>query len=255
MNIIIKIMLSLVVLSGCFGMFFAFSASPRIDGLHKSVIDSKAMTELKQGEIDKTKAELDVTKINLEAKNQETTNLNARVLSSEKMVAIKTAEAEQNANATKDSASKAQEYNELLVKYNLDQEKLNAMAALQSDLGLYKELIFAGKKAPDAKTIQALLKELETNRKPVSTNIIKEIAVVVQKSGKVTNVDPKYGFIQINFSSNDAPVNSVLKVKRNGAFIGQIKVVRNIGSFTYCLVDKPNTSGVVTLGDLVEKVQ
>ena len=255
MNIIIKIMLSLVVLSGCFGMFFAFSASPRIDGLHKSVIDSKAMTELKQGEIDKTKAELDVTKINLEAKNQETTNLNARVLSSEKMVAIKTAEAEQNANATKDLASKTQEHNELLVKYNLDQEKLNAMVTLQSDLGLYKGLVFAGKGVPDAKTLQTLLKELETNRKPAPTNIVEEAVVVIKKSGKVTNIDPIYGFVQINFSSNDAPVNTVLKVKRNGAFIGQIKVVRNIGGFTYCSVDKPNTPGVVTFGDLVEKVQ
>lgn len=255
MNTVIKIMLSLVILSGCFGMLFMFSVSPRIDGLRKSVIDSEAMTEVKQGEIDKAKSELGVTKTNLETKNQEITNLNGRVLSSEKMAALKTTEAEQNANATKDLASKTQEYNELLIKYNQDQEKFNAMVALQSDLGLYKGLVFAGKGVPDAKTLQTLLKELEANRKPAPTNVVEEVVVVVKKSGKVTNVDPKFGFIQINFSSNDAPVNTVMKVKRNGAFIGQITVVRNIGSFTYCSVDKRNTPGVVTLGDLVEKVQ
>ena len=164
----------------------------------------------------------------------------------EQTAAAKTA---QNAKAVTDLAVKEQEYIDLVKKYKDDGAKLNG---LSENLAAYQGLTFDGQPVPDANKLRDYLKELEGLKKKTIVSVAPPVKVV-RTTGKVTNVDPKFGFIQIDFAATEAAVGTVFKVKRGGNFVGQIKVVRSTATATYCQVDKANTSGQIATGDTVEK--
>ena len=252
MGTVTKVMLVLIILAGGAGIFFGLSAPPKIEALHKTASEAKAAATAKQSEIDKLQGESSTAKTNLENKIKEVESMTNKVASAEQTAVAKTTEAAQNAKAVTDLAVKEQELVALGMKYAADQIKLNGLPKLERDLATYQGLTFNGQPVPDANTLQGYLDALkELKRKSVTNS--PPPPPPPPTIGKVTNVDPKFGFIQIDFRAADAPVGTVFKVKRGGTFVGQIKVVRSVGTSSYCQVDKANTPGQVTLGDTVEK--
>lgn len=254
MGTVTKVMLVLIILAGGAGIFFGVSMAPsKIDALHeKTKAAAASVAATKQTEIDKLQGESSTAKTNLENKIKEVESMTNKVALAEQTAVAKTTEAAQNAKAVTDLAVKEQEYLALDQKYKADGAKLNGLPKLESDLVAYQGLTFDGQPVPDANKLRDYLKELEGLKKKTIVSVAPPVKVV-RTTGKVTNVDPKFGFIQIDFAATEAAVGTVFKVKRGGNFVGQIKVVRSTATATYCQVDKANTSGQIATGDTVEK--
>ena len=60
----------------------------------------------------------------------------------------------------------------------------------------------------------------------------------------VKNVDPKYGFITIPITEKDTKKGDVYRVTRGGKFVGTIVVSAQRGEYSYCKVDKTQTTGL-----------
>ena len=254
MGTVTKVMLVLIILAGGAGIFFGVSMAPsKIEALHKTASDANATATAKQSEIAKLEGESSTAKTNLENKIKEVESITNKEAEAKKTAVAKTAEAAQNAKAVTDLAVKEQEYIDLDKKYKDDGAKLlDRLTKLESDLVAYQGLTFDGQPVPDANKLRDYLKELEGLKKKTIVSVAPPVKVV-RTTGKVTNVDPKFGFIQIDFAATEAAVGTVFKVKRGGNFVGQIKVVRSTATATYCQVDKANTSGQIATGDTVEK--
>ncbi len=253
MGIVTKVMLVLIILAGGAGIFFGVAVAPaKISALQEKAGNAKTAQEqvgAKQKEIDRLGADFNLAKGNLDNKLQEVTNLMAKVVGAEKTAQDKVTEA---AKAVADLAQKTAEHDALNQKYTADQLKLNDLPKLQSDLAAFGSLKFDGQIVADPNKIQDYLKELETLKKKAPTPV-GPVKPAVKTAGRVTNVDPKFGFIQIDFSGQETAVGALFKVKRGGNFVGQIKVVRVQGASSYCQVDKANTPGQIVAGDTVEK--
>ena len=253
MGTVTKVMLVLIILAGGAGIFFGVSMAPsKIDALHEKTKAAAASVATKLTEIDKLQGESSTAKTNLENKIKEVESMTSKAAAAEQTVVAKTIEAAQNAKAVTDLAVKEQEYLALDQKYKATEAKLSRLPQLESDLVAYQGLTYGGQPVPDANKLRDYLKELEEiKKKTVPTPVAPK--PVTRTTGKVTNVDPKFGFIQIDFAATETAVGAVFKVKRGGNFVGQIKVVQSTATATYCQVDKANTSGQIVMGDTVEK--
>jgi len=124
-------------------------------------------------------------------------------------------------------------------------EARRLLLGLQSELDIleeYRGIKFSGKPVKDpvaARTLITRLQELE-KKKPLD-------------NPRVLNVDPKYGFVQVNLGRDHAEVGDKLRVRRSGQLVGLITVLRVTDMHAFCQIDKANTVGTPREGDSIER--
>ena len=250
-NVTLRILLSLIIICGALGIYFATTRVPaKVVLLQKEKEDMKAAWDSSRKELNSMKLKAttlsnQVAQVNIKLNDTSTrlsTVLQTQVgakKTAEESIAKLTAVQESKENLQKD--------------YDKALALLNNYGATRNQLEEYKYIRFNGKPVSSLQ-IKKLLKELEDLKKP------KPVVKVTPESdghfdGKVANVDSKFGFVMIMIDADktgvlkkgtELRVYDLTKNKYVGKMIVHALRPRPAvgGEYAFCRVDKKMTIGI-----------